>query len=177
MKVLIRSVCAIAVALTVVACDRTDTDVTASIKAKLAQDDLVKAHDINVTTRDQVVTLSGDVESLVAKQRAVQLARDTRGVDRVVDNLRVQTAATSGRHEGIRRDVERDVEHGVKKTRKAIREPAAPRSATGQPTRREDSDDVIEEGAEAVGDAAKKTGRAIRDVFTDDDPDTDKDGK
>ena len=165
MKGLIRSVCAIAVALTVVACDRTDTDVTASIKAKLAQDDLVKAHEINVTTRDQVVTLSGDVESLAAKQRAVQLARDTRGVDRVVDNLRVQTAATSGRHEGVRRDVERDAEHGVKKTRKAVREGA------------EDSDNVIEEGAETVGDAAKKTGRAIRDVFTDDDPDTDKDGK
>ena len=165
MKVLIRSVCAIAVALTVVACDRTDTDVSASIKAKLAQDDLVKAHDINVTTRDHVVTLSGDVENLAAKQRAVQLARDTRGVDRVVDNLRVQTAATSGRHEGIRRDVERDVDHGVTKPRKAVREGA------------DDSDNVIEEGAEAVGGAAKKTGRAIRDVFTDDDPDTDKDGK
>jgi hypothetical protein len=165
MKVLIRSVCAIAIAVTVVACDRTDTDVTASINAKLAQDDLVKAHDINVTTRDQVVTLSGDVESLAAKRRAVQLARDTRGVDRVVDNLRVQTAATSGRHEDIRRDVERDAEHGVKKTRKAVREGT------------EDSDNVIEEGAETVGDAAKKTGRAIRDVFTDDDPDTDKDGK
>ena len=165
MKALIRFVCAIAVALTVVACDRPDTDVTASIKATLAQDDLVKADDINVTTRDQVVTLSGDVETLVAKQRAVQLARDTRGVDRVVDNLRVQTRATSGRHEDIRRDVERNVEHGVKKTGKAVREGA------------EDSKDVIEEGAEAVGDAAKKTGRAIRDVFTDDDPDTDKDGK
>ena len=154
MKILIRSVCAIAVALTVVACDRTDTDMTASIKAKLAQDDLVKAHDINVTTRDHVVTLSGDVENLAAKQRAVQLARDTRGVDRVVDNLRVQTAATSGRHEDIRRDVERDVDHGVKKPRKAVREGA------------DDSDNVIEEGAEAVGDAAKKTGRTIRDVFT-----------
>ena len=165
MKVLIRSVCAIAVALTVVACDRTDTDVTASIKARLAQDDLVKAHDINVTTRDHVVTLSGDVENLAAKQRAVQLARDTRGVDRVVDNLRVQTAATSGRHEGIRRDVERDVDHGVKKPRKAVRQGA------------DESDNAIEEGAEAVGDAAKKTGRTIRDVFTDDDPDTDKDGK
>ena len=166
MKVLIRSVCAIAVALTVVACGRTDTDVTASIKAKLTQDDLVKAHDINVTTRDHVVTLSGDVESLVVKQRAVQLARDTRGVDRVVDNLRVQTAATSGRHEGgIRSDVERDVERGAKRTGRAVREGA------------EDSENVIEEGAEAVGDAAKKTGRAIRDVFTDDDRDTDKDGK
>jgi hypothetical protein len=165
MKVLIRSVCAIAVALTVVACGRTDTDMTASIKAKLAQDDLVKAHDINVTTRDHVVTLSGDVENLAAKQRAVQLARDTRGVERVVDNLRVQTAATSGRHEGIRRDVERDGDHGVKQPRKAVREGA------------DDSDNVIEEGAEAVGGAAKKTGRAIRDVFTDDDRDTDKDGK
>ena len=165
MKALIRSACAIAVALTVVACGRTDTDVTASIKAKFAQDDLVKAHDINVTTRDHVVTLSGDVENLAAKQRAVQLARDTRGVNRVLDNLRVQTAATSGRHEGIRRDVERDVDHGAKRTGKVVREGA------------EDSDNVIEEGAEAVGDAAKKTGSAVRDVFTDDDRDTDKDGK
>src|SRR5262245_21014899 len=157
MTVLTRSVGAIAVALIVVACGRTDTAVTASIKAKLAQDDLVKAHDINVTTRDRVVTLSGDVESLAAKQRAVQVARDTRGVDRVVEDLRVQTAATSGRHEDIRGGVERDVEHGVKKTEKAVREGA------------QDSKNVIEKGAEAVGDAAKKTGRAIGDVFTDED--------
>ena len=57
------------------------------------------------------------------------------------------------------------MEHGVNKTGKAVREGA------------KDSENVIEEGAEAVGDAAKKTGRAIRDVFTDDDRDTDKDGK
>jgi hypothetical protein len=69
------------------------------------------------------------------------------------------------RHEGIRSDVERDVEHGVQKTGKAVRGGA------------EDSENVIEEGTDTVGDAAKKTGRAIRDVFTDDDPDTDKDGK
>ena len=165
MKVLIRSACAIAIALTAVACGRTDADLTASIKTKFAQDDLVKARDINVTTRDQVVTLSGDVETLAVKQRAVELARDTRGVDRVVDNLRVQAAATSGRHKDVRTGVQRDVERGARTTGKAVREGV------------DDSKNVIEKGADAVGDAAKKTGSAIKDVFTDDDPDTDKDGK
>jgi hyperosmotically inducible protein len=62
---------------------------TAKIKAKMALDDKVHANDINVDTKDGVVTLSGDVSSEMEHQRAVLLARETNGVRSVVDKLRV----------------------------------------------------------------------------------------
>lgn len=143
---------AVIFAVSTAACAQTDAGVTTSVKAKFAQDDLVKAHQINVTTREGVVTLSGDVDTPAAKQQAVRLARQTEGVTDVIDQLHVEVAATSG--DGVDIDVSRDVERGVR--------------ATG---------DAIREGAEATADAAKKAGRAVRGAVTDDDRDSDRDGK
>lgn len=47
---------------------------------------------INVDVENKVVTLRGKVDSLEAKQRAEQLARDTDGVARVVNRLTVSQA-------------------------------------------------------------------------------------
>jgi hyperosmotically inducible protein len=63
---------------------------TTKIKAKMVLDDLVRARDINVTTNNSVVTLTGAVHSEHERQRAVQLARETNGVTRVVDQLVMQ---------------------------------------------------------------------------------------
>jgi hypothetical protein len=145
-------VAAVAFAISTAACAQTDAGVTTSVKAKFAQDDIVKAHQINVTTREGVVTLSGDVDTPAAKQQAVRLARETEGVTDVIDQLHVEVAATSG--DGVDIDVSRDVERGVRETGDAIRE-----------------------GAEATADAAKKAGRAVRDAVTDDNRDSDRDGK
>jgi hyperosmotically inducible periplasmic protein len=71
------------------ACSQTDAGVTTKVKAKLAADDAVKAYQIDVDTRDKVVTLSGNVESEIAKTQASRLARETEGVARVVDNVTV----------------------------------------------------------------------------------------
>jgi hyperosmotically inducible protein len=63
--------------------------ITAKIKAKMALDDLVKAADIHVeTARGGVVTLTGTASS-DQHRRAVALARETQGVTRVVDRIRV----------------------------------------------------------------------------------------
>jgi osmotically-inducible protein OsmY len=63
----------------------------------MVADDTVKAHDINVTTRDHVVTLSGEVGTTAAKDQAIQIARQTEGVRDVVDQLTIkETAPTSG---------------------------------------------------------------------------------
>jgi osmotically-inducible protein OsmY len=66
-----------------------DAALTAKIKSKMALDDHVKARAINVDTADSVVTLSGVVASKDERKRAVQLARDTDGITRVVDKLEV----------------------------------------------------------------------------------------
>jgi hyperosmotically inducible protein len=60
---------------------------TAKIKAKMALDDSVKARDINVTTHDRTVTLSGTVQSKAEHDRAMSLARETAGVTKVIDDL------------------------------------------------------------------------------------------
>jgi osmotically-inducible protein OsmY len=67
-----------------------DGALTAKIKSKMALDDHVKARDINVDTAASVATLSGVVASADERKRAVELARDTEGITRVVDKLEVR---------------------------------------------------------------------------------------
>jgi hyperosmotically inducible periplasmic protein len=62
---------------------------TAKIKSKMALDDHVNARAINVDTSGSVVTLSGAVASANERDRALRLARETEGISRVVDKLRV----------------------------------------------------------------------------------------
>ena len=64
-----------------------DGALTAKIKSKMALDDMVQARSIDVTTKSGVVTLSGTVRSTTEHDRAVQLAKETSGVTRVVDHL------------------------------------------------------------------------------------------
>jgi hyperosmotically inducible protein len=72
-----------------IACAQTDAGITTKVKTKLAADDTVKAYQIDVDTKDKVVTLSGNVDSQAAKEQAVALARSTEGVADVVDNITV----------------------------------------------------------------------------------------
>jgi hyperosmotically inducible periplasmic protein len=87
-------VCAAAVT---VACARTDAGITTAVKSRLAADDMVKSYQIDVDTSRRVVTLSGDVQTTVAKDQALKLARETDGVRDVIDKLTVtETAPTTG---------------------------------------------------------------------------------
>jgi len=66
-----------------------EAELTAKIKAKMALDDLVKARAIDVTTNGSTVTLTGTVSSQAEHDRAVALARETKGITRVIDGLRI----------------------------------------------------------------------------------------
>jgi osmotically-inducible protein OsmY len=78
---------------TAAAADRpaADTAVAANIKTRFLADPLVNGLDIDVDTRDRVVTLTGKVTSEAAKRRAVEIASRAEGVVRVEDKLTVQT--------------------------------------------------------------------------------------
>lgn len=67
-----------------------DGALTAKIKSKMALDDTVKAYDIDVDTKNRVVTLTGTVRTDAERERALLLARETEGVRNVVDHLKVQ---------------------------------------------------------------------------------------
>jgi len=70
-----------------------DSALTAKIKSKMALDDYVEARAIDVDTSHAIVTLTGVVSSESERDRAVGLARETSGVTRVVDKLRIRKKA------------------------------------------------------------------------------------
>jgi hyperosmotically inducible protein len=67
----------------------TDAAITAGVKSKFLADTSVSGLKIDVDTKNGVVTLNGTAATRAEADRAVSLARDTSGVTRVVNNLRV----------------------------------------------------------------------------------------
>jgi osmotically-inducible protein OsmY len=68
----------------------TDAWITTQVKAKLANETLLRGSDINVDTSDHVVTLKGPVTTAAAKNRAAVVARESEGVTHVVNQLVVK---------------------------------------------------------------------------------------
>jgi len=126
-----------------VACSQSDPGITTAVKSKLAADDTVKAYQIDVDTKSRVVTLSGAVETAAAKEQALLLARQTDGVQEVVDRITVdaQAAPTTG-----------DLREGANEAGREIREES-----------REAADAAKELGRDA-GDAADRTGAVMTDA-------------
>ena len=151
--------CALSLSFATVAFAQTDSALTASVKTKLAADDLVKASSVNVTTVDHVVTLAGVVATKAAKDRAIAIARDTSGVTSVVDKLTVHDGRPGRRQDhgregrwrrGERRRQERRCRrHGRSQERRRRRQ----EQGQGWRGGREDRD--------ALGTAAKETGKAV----------------
>ena len=96
MLVFSRVSAAIGIVLLAAACAQPDPVITGKVKATLAVDSTVKAAQIEVSTKDGVVTLSGNLNSQEEKDRAMEIARTTSGVKSVVDMLAVRTSAESG---------------------------------------------------------------------------------
>jgi len=68
-----------------------DTAITAKVKAAILAEPGLKSLQINVDTKDATVTLTGNVDSDMLRDRAKQIAMSTEGVKNVVDNLSVKT--------------------------------------------------------------------------------------
>ena len=161
MRAFLGAVSAVVLAFTV-ACSQSDAGITTAVKSKLAADDTVKAYKVDVDTHSKVVTLSGDVETQAQREHAVLIARNTDGVADVIDQLRVNpTAATSGVDIDANADIDVDVDDKLEADVKRGAEATA---------------DAAKRGAQKTKAGAKKAGEEIKDVFTDDDRDSDKDG-
>lgn len=160
MRAFLGAVSAVVLAFSL-ACSQTDAGITTAVKSKLAADDTVKAYKVDVDTHNKVVTLSGEVDTQAQRTHAVMIARNTDGVADVIDELRVNpTAATSGID--VDADVDVDVDNKLESDVKRGAEATA---------------DAAKRGAQKTKEGAKKAGEEIKDVFTDDDRDSDKDGK
>ncbi|MEZ5582036.1 MAG: BON domain-containing protein [Candidatus Competibacteraceae bacterium] len=64
-----------------------DSAITAAIKSAMQQDDLLNGASVNVVSEQGIVTLSGQLSSARAANRAFSVARNTDGVRRVISNL------------------------------------------------------------------------------------------
>jgi osmotically-inducible protein OsmY len=73
-----------------------DTTITAMVKAEFAKDKQVSATNISVETNGTgVVTLTGSAKSKAEANRAVELARNTKGVTSVHNNIHVESTASA----------------------------------------------------------------------------------
>jgi hyperosmotically inducible protein len=83
----------------------TDAAITSAVKTKLLGDPDVKGLNIDVDTANGVVTLTGVVHTAAERREALRLAKDTKGVKNVKNNLKLEptragadtTTATTGR--------------------------------------------------------------------------------
>ena len=66
-----------------------DASITAAVKAKLATDGHINPFNIDVDTNEGVVTLQGRVDKTEARTEAERLARETDGVRRVINLIKV----------------------------------------------------------------------------------------
>ena len=67
-----------------------DAAITTKVKAAVLAEPGLKTLQINVDTKDAVVTLAGTVDSRALKERATQIAQAVGGVRSVIDNLVVK---------------------------------------------------------------------------------------
>jgi hyperosmotically inducible protein len=66
-----------------------DAGITTAVKTKMLADNDVSGLKIDVDTKDAVVTLTGNVTSAAEKRKAVEIARETKGVKSVKDQLKI----------------------------------------------------------------------------------------
>lgn len=68
-----------------------DAAITAKVKTAIMAEPGLKATEINVDTKDAVVTLTGTVPSMPLKDKAKEIASSVSGVKSVQDNLVTQS--------------------------------------------------------------------------------------
>ena len=140
-----------------VACAKTDAGITTNVKSKLAADDTVKAHEINVDTNKGVVTLTGTVESAAAKEQAITIARQTNGVTDVVDHITVNRAeATTGG--ALDRSTDLDERAANSADRLGDKTSDAARKVGDK------TEDIARRTADKTEDIAHNTGEAVTDA-------------
>ncbi|MBD3233594.1 MAG: BON domain-containing protein [candidate division Zixibacteria bacterium] len=72
-----------------------DTDISTAIKEALLFDHGVSGFKVDVTTNNGIVTLTGEVINILAKERAATIAETVKGVRSVINNIEVVTKGLS----------------------------------------------------------------------------------
>ncbi len=70
-----------------------DDDIATQIKARMFSDPLLKSASVNVTSKDGIITLTGEVPGQAARLAAQTIASETDGVKQVIDSLSIAAPA------------------------------------------------------------------------------------
>ncbi len=98
MKTMLTAVLAASLAFAVGGCTNntpganTDAQITAKVKTQLAESNMPQLARVDVDTTNGTVYLRGTVSTADTKTRAGDIARNTGGVDKVVNNLQISMA-------------------------------------------------------------------------------------
>jgi len=96
-------------AMVLAGCGHPDAGIQTAVRANLAADTSVPADEITVEAEHGVVRLTGTVETQVARRRALEIARETRGVRDVVDELQIVPGAEATTGDGGLNQAERGI--------------------------------------------------------------------
>ena len=81
----------------------TGAEINAAVDSDLLYDSSVSSNDLDVSTTNGIVTLSGSAPNILAKERAVTIAEAVRGVRAVVNNISVKPVLRTD--DEVQRDV------------------------------------------------------------------------
>ncbi len=82
----------------------TGAEINATVDSDLLYDSSVASNNLDVSTTDGIVTLSGSAPNILAKERATTIAEAVKGVRAVVNNISVEPVLRTD--DEVRRDVE-----------------------------------------------------------------------
>jgi osmotically-inducible protein OsmY len=85
-----------------------DTSILEAVENRLRKDASVSFQKINVEVRQGIVTLSGSIADLLAKERAVRLVETVKGVTAVIDMLALKAPSVADKH------VSRDIKYALR---------------------------------------------------------------
>lgn len=71
----------------------TDDRITRALERELIRDDAVPFDGLDLSTADGIVTIAGEVDNLLARDRAIHIAQAVKGVRAVIDQMRVVPVA------------------------------------------------------------------------------------
>ena len=72
------------------ACTKADDLITRSVMNRLAADPIVQHYHLGVSTDQKVVTITGTVDTSVAKDEAMKIVRSTPGIVDILDHMSVR---------------------------------------------------------------------------------------
>jgi len=82
----------------------TDSGITSAVSGGLTFEEGVVPNDLDVSTSQGIVTLSGSVNNILAKERALKMAESIRGVRGVIDRIAVTPVRRSDAD--VRKDIQ-----------------------------------------------------------------------